>query len=166
VLQGQQLLALGNGGTTWTPTEFCQQESPFLTQWKGLGSYTVPRIAVQVSGTFQSLPGPHVAANYVVTNAIIAQSSTLGRPLVGVTNITANIAEPGSVYGERLNQLDLRIAKLFRFGSRRVSANFDLYNALNGNPVVSLNSTYGAAWQTPTAILQSRFVKISGQFDF
>jgi len=57
-------------------------------------------------------------------------------------------------------------AKLFRFGSRRVSANFDLYNALNGNPVVSLNSTYGAAWQTPTAILQSRFVKISGQFDF
>jgi len=166
-LQGQALLTLGNGGATWTPLEYCHQESPFLTQWKALATYTVPKVDIKISGTFQSLPGPHIPANYVVTNAIILSSSTLGRPLVGASNMTVNVAQPGSVYGERLNQTDLRFGKLFNLGgSRRTVVNLDLYNAFNANPVVALNSTYGSAWQTPTAVLQARFVKISAQFDF
>ena len=38
------------------------------------------------------------------------------------------------MYGERLNQLDLRLTKDFRFGAARVfRANLDIYNVLNGN---------------------------------
>jgi hypothetical protein len=137
--------------------------SPFLTQFKALGSYRVPKVDVRLSATYQSLPGPHITANYIATNAQVTPE--LGRPLVGVPNLTANIAEPGSVYGERLHQLDMRFAKLLRMSGRTVALNLDLYNAFNANPVVSQNNNY-AAWQVPQGILQSRFVKVSAQLDF
>ena len=45
---------------------FCRVVAPFATQFKGLGSYTIPKVTVQVSSTIQSLPGPSLAANLVV----------------------------------------------------------------------------------------------------
>ena len=48
------------------------------------------------------------------------------------------------MYGERLNQLDLRFGKLLRFGRLRTAINFDFYNALNGNAVTSQNNNYAA----------------------
>ena len=142
----------------------CHIDSIFLTQVKLLGTYTVPRIEVQVAATFQSLPGPHVLANYVATNAIIQPS--LGRPLSGgAANATINVIEPGQTYGDRLNQLDLLFAKILRFGRTRTAINLDLYNALNANPVLTQNNNF-AAWQVPLSILDALLIKISGQFDF
>jgi hypothetical protein len=69
------------------------------------------------------------------------------------------------MYGQRLNQLDFRIAKLLRFGRTRSSVNFDLYNALNGNAVMTENFNF-AAWRRPTRILEARFAKTGVQFDF
>src|SRR4029079_4038869 len=43
---------------------YCHQEIGPLTQYKGLGSYTLPWGGVRLSATFQSLPGPQVAANH------------------------------------------------------------------------------------------------------
>jgi hypothetical protein len=142
----------------------CHIDSQFLTQVKLLGTYTVPRIDVQFAATLQSLPGPHVLANYVATNAIIQPS--LGRPLSGgAANATINVIEPGQTYGDRLNQLDLRFAKILRFGRTRTAINLDLYNALNANPVLTQNNNF-AAWQVPLSILDARLFKISAQFDF
>ena len=139
-------------------------DTNFLTQVKLLGTYTFPKVDVQFAGTFQSLPGPQVTANYVATNAIVQPS--LGRPLSGgAANATVNVVQPGTMYGERLNQLDLRFAKLFKYGKTRTSLNFDLYNILNANPVTSQNNNY-AAWQVPLSILDARLFKISVQFDF
>ena len=163
MLQGASIMAANPGGAVWSPAQFCRQVSPFLTQFKALGSYNVPKIDVRLSATYQSLPGPHITANYVATQAEVLPN--LGRPLVGAANITFNMAEPGSTYGERLHQMDLRFAKLVRFSGRTVAFNVDLYNAFNANPVVLLNNNY-AAWQTPQGILQSRFVKLSAQLDF
>jgi hypothetical protein len=143
---------------------FCHVDTNFLTQVKLLGTYTFPKVDVQFSGTFQSLPGPQVTANYVAGNALIQPS--LGRPLSGgAANATINVVQPGTMYGERLNQLDLRFAKLFKYGKTRTSLNFDLYNILNANPVTSQNNNY-AAWQVPLSILDARLFKISVQFDF
>jgi hypothetical protein len=60
---------------------FCRTVAPFATQFKGLMSYTIPKVDVQVSSTIQSLPGASLAANLVVPSAQVAQ--TLGRPSVG-----------------------------------------------------------------------------------
>ncbi len=104
---------------------------------KFLGSYTVPRIAVQLSGAFQSIPGPQLAANRVVMPA----QTTLG---TAVHQCRQPDAEPGragnACIGERLNQLDFRIAKLFPWGRSRTSVNFDLYNAFNASTVLAENA--------------------------
>ena len=66
---------------TTGPAAFCHVDGKFLTQLKVLGSYTVPRIDVQVTSTVQSVPGPEILANFVATNAVVAPS--LGRILSG-----------------------------------------------------------------------------------
>jgi hypothetical protein len=142
---------------------YCHTEQP-ATQVKALGSYTVPKLDLLVSATFQSLPGPEIAATFVATNALIAPS--LGRSLAGnAANVPVNLVEPRTMYGERLNQLDLRFAKILRFGRMKTSFNVDLYNALNVDTVLTLNNAY-AAWQRPVSIILARYAKLGVQFDF
>ena len=148
----------------WTPLQFCHQESPFLTQAKLLASYTIPRVAVQVSGTIQSVPGSQMLANYTAPNTVVAPA--LGRNLAGnAANFPVTTVEPGRLYGERLNQLDFRVAKVVRLGRARATLNFDLYNALNVNTVLTQNNAF-ASWQQPTSILTARFTRLGVQFDF
>jgi hypothetical protein len=143
---------------------YCRVVTPLLTEFKFLGSYTIPRIDVQVSGTLQSLPGPQIAANYNAPNAVVAP--TLGRNLSGnAANVTVNLVAPGTMYGERMNQLDLRVSKTLRAGRTSTRFNFDVYNALNSDAVLQQNNNYGA-WQRPTLILPARFVKLGVQFDY
>jgi hypothetical protein len=61
-----------------------------------------------------------------VPAAIVAQS--LGRaPAGNVANVTANLIALGTLYGDRINQVDLRVAKLF--GSRGpTKVQIDLFN--------------------------------------
>lgn len=148
---------------------YCHAATAFLIQAKFLGSYTIPQIDVQVSAAFQSLPGPNlgaqgVVANYNAPNAVVARS--LGRSLSGnAANTTVSLVEPGTMYGERMNQLDLRVAKILRFGKTRTSLNVDLFNTFNSSAVLTANNNF-AVWQQPTSILLARFVKVSAQFDF
>jgi len=66
---------------------------------------------VLVSGTVQSLPGPEIQANYALPTAVAAK--TLGRPLSGgAANVTVGLIKPGTEFGDRVNQVDLRIGKL------------------------------------------------------
>ncbi len=143
---------------------FCDNATKFLTQAKLMASYTVPRIDVQVATSFQSLPGPAIIATYNAPNAIIAPS--LGRPLSGnAATFPVNLVEPGKMYGERLNQLDLRFSKLLKFMKTRTQLNVDIYNTLNNDTVLTLNTAY-AVWQRPLSAVFPRFAKIGMQFDF
>ncbi|MEP7310858.1 MAG: TonB-dependent receptor [Acidobacteriota bacterium] len=148
---------------------YCHQVTDFLTQIKFLGSYNLPKVDVAVSGSFQSLPGPQLAANQVVLNAAVRPS--LGRDLTGgAANVTVNLVPPGSLFGERLNQLDIRFAKVLKLTGTRASINLDLYNLFNVSTVLTENPSYANAtatgWRVPTSILTARFAKISVQFDF
>ena len=51
----------------------------------------------------------------------------------------------GQVLGDRLNQLDLRLGKILRFGRDENAVNLDVYNAFNSNAVLAENSTYSNA---------------------
>jgi hypothetical protein len=162
-LFGAQNVGAANANV-WLPASNCHQQSKFLTQAKLLGTYMVPRIDVQLSATLQSNPGPQIVANYVATNAAVAPS--LGRTLAGNSaNVSVNIVPPGTIYGERMNQLDLRFAKVLKFGRTRTTASLDLYNILNANPVITVNNSF-ASWQQPLSILNPRFAKIVMQLEF
>ena len=69
------------------------------------------------------------------------------------------------MYTEQTNLIDLRFAKILRFGKYRTSVNLDLANAFNSSGVTAINNNY-AAWQVPTGIHLARIAKISAQFDF
>jgi hypothetical protein len=143
----------------------CHVAAPFQTELRGVASYTIPRVDVLVSGTFQSTPGDQLAANWNVPSAVVAQ--TLGRPLSGgAANVSVNLLNPGEMYGDRINQFDLRIGKNVRFGGRRANFAVDLYNALNSAAVLNYNQTFGSAWLTPTSVLRARFARFNVQVDF
>ncbi len=51
-----------------------------------------------MSGTYRSLPGANISANFVAANALIQPS--LGRPLsASAPNATVNLIEPGTMSG-------------------------------------------------------------------
>jgi hypothetical protein len=98
-----------SGQTLGEADPWCSRHEKFQTQYKGLASYIVPKIDVLVSGTFQSALGPVIQANFNAPSALVAPS--LGRPLSGgAANIQVNLVEPGQLFGDRINQLDLRFA--------------------------------------------------------
>ena len=154
------------------PLERCRQNNGWRTSVQGLASYTVPKIDLQVSGTFQNLPGVQLAANAnVCAGALIpglcsAGNTTLGRGFSGGPFRVVNIVTAGEVFIERLNQIDLRFSKIVRAVGTRTQVNFDLYNVTNANSVINENATYGAAWRTPASILLPRLFKISAQLDW
>ena len=77
-----------------------------------------------------------------------------------------NAVPPGELWGERVNQLDLRFAKVLTYARTRTNIGIDLYNALNASPITQFNQTYGARWLFPTQILPARFLKFSVQVDW
>ena len=113
----------------------------------------------------QNLPGPEIFANFVASNAQIMP--TLGRTLAAgpAATVTVNLVKPGTMYGPRLNQLDLRLARALRVGRTKATLNLDIYNALNVDTVLTLNNAF-ATWQRPQSIILARFAKIGVQFDF
>ena len=142
----------------------CDIAPPFQTQVKLLGVYPWPRWGLQTSATMQSLPGPEITAGRSYTSAEVIGS--LGRNLT-TGNATIPLITPGTMYAGRLNQVDFRTSKIFRFGAgRRLQANVDLYNLFNASPVLALNNTYGSAWQRPLQILQGRLLKFGFQLDY
>src|SRR5262249_4714841 len=120
---------------------------------------------VQVSGTLQSRPGSEITAMWNVPAAVIAQS--LGRaPAGGVATVPINILTAGELYGDRVNQVDMRVAKLLKFGRTRTNVGIDIYNLFNSNVPLGYVTTYGATWGRPNSVIDARFAKISAQFDF
>jgi hypothetical protein len=157
-----------NGGTAAAPLTndaYCAWSTPFLTQLK-LAAVQTFWWDLQGSLAFQSNPGPMILGSYNATNAVVSPS--LGRNLASFpSGYPIDLVPPGTQYGDRLNQLDLRFAKIVKLGANRsVKGMLDIYNALNANPVVTQNNTFGANWQKPTQILVGRFFKVGGQFLF
>ena len=157
-----------------SPTNpWCDTATGWVTRYSGLATYTLPKVDVLVSGTFRSDQGAPLAATWVVSNALIQPS--LGRPLSnGAPNAVVNLIEPGTVYGDRVNEVDMRFGKILKFGRTRTDIGFDVYNILNAAPVLTYNQSYNPAiadtqrghWLTPTSVLQPRFLKFSVTVDF
>ena len=150
-------------------SRFCDAVPPFRTTFKMSAAYQLP-YEFQLSGSFLAQPGPSVAANYTVT-AAIAGRAIIGST-AGATTIGVNLIQPNTVFLDYRKQLDLRLGRTFRFGSRtRIQGFADFFNILNAGSVTRVNETYGAnpatnAWMRPTAIMDARYVRFGMQMSF
>jgi hypothetical protein len=151
----------GNGDTV--PVDFCDTSTNWLTQLKLLGSYTFP-YDIQVAGTLQSQAGPERFAYHTYTGAEL--EAALGRPHTAGA-VTVSVLEPGTDYGERFNQFDLRLTKIFNVGgSTRLRAMLDLFNVFNANSVTKEEYGLGGNYLEPVAIMPGRLAKFAFQLDF
>ncbi len=143
---------------------YCEVKGDFLTQARFVASYTIVPWDVSISAAFQSLPGPEIIANFNAGNSVVQPS--LGRRLAGgARNTSVNLVEPGTEYDERTTRLDLRFAKILRFGGTRTSLNVDLFNVFNSNDVQLINPNF-RAFRRPEAIITARFVRLSANLTF
>jgi hypothetical protein len=151
----------------------CHRADPFQPRWSALGLYTIPKVDVVVSGTFTSRPGAERSLNVAVPTSVIAAS--LGRPVAGVagTTVTTNFLDPGELFGERVDEVDLKVAKVVRLMGRRATAGFEIFNVTNWSSVLTYNNTWtltgaspGATWGQPTGIQPPRYARFSLQVDF
>jgi hypothetical protein len=141
---------------------YCDVNPPYLVQFKIIGSYPLPW-NLQLSGNYQSLPGPDIGATWAAPNS----ATTLGRAFSGGATATVPLFAPFSNGREkRLNQVDLRIARRFTAGKLKATAEFDLYNVLNADSVLSNNTTFGTQFTQPTEILQARLAKFGLNLQF
>jgi hypothetical protein len=167
-----------DGGGNIKDLRSCHDVDPFQTTIRGLASYTVPRVDVLVSGTIRSQPPLERVANWPVPNTVIRDA--LGRLPPGgfaTGNTTVNIldSEHRLFADNRRTQIDMRFAKVFRFGGRRADVGVDLGNLLNSNYTTTYENTYqfsagntalGGTWDNPTAVYQPRFVRWNVTVDF
>ena len=163
-------------GSTASHLLHCDIKGNFLTNIKGYGAYIIPRIGVQLSGTFQSIPGPLIDA--LVTYQPADVVAALGRlpsegsgPQVQVVPLDALTGSPrggtgaGTVYGERLNQFDFRVGKILEFGGTRTTLNLDIYNMFNSDAIVNESDQF-ATFRQAQRIILGRIFKISASFGF
>jgi hypothetical protein len=155
----------------------CRDVEPWLTTLRGLASYTIPKIDVLLSGTFRSQPGAERIATWNVPNSVIV--GLLGRIPPGGT-ATGNTAialldNDRRLWEDRRAQVDMRLAKILRFGSTRADIGLDIANVFNTNYTTTYDNTYqysvgntaqGGTWNNPTAIFAPRFVRLNFTVSF
>jgi hypothetical protein len=153
---------------------YCRIAEPYRTDFRGLASYIVPKVDVQVSATWASIPGDSLRADYTLTAADQAAiAAQIGRNLSGGFN-TVNLIAPATMWGARTNNVDMRIAKIVRYGTTRAQVGVDIFNVLNADTVSNYNFGFvprtaanpNGQWLIPTAIIPARYARIAVQFDF
>jgi hypothetical protein len=153
-----------------TPSDFCAYSISWSkqAQVKFTGAYPLPWYGIEGSFTFQNLPGYLYNTSYNVT----AAQTTLGRNFISnASSETLSFAlySPFTQSENRLNQLDLRLTKLFKVHERlKIRANFDVYNIANANTVITETTTYSTtnSYLKPTSILGPRMFKLGANLSF
>ncbi|MEO8260497.1 MAG: carboxypeptidase regulatory-like domain-containing protein [Acidobacteriota bacterium] len=166
-------------GTELTPT--CNVAEPWLTSIRGLAAYTVPKVDLLISAIFRSQanaqPGAAVGTNGASRSATYRMTAAqfqaaTGQALrAGLATQDVDLLMPGAVYGDRVNAVDMRFAKVLRLGRTKANVGLDLYNLFNSNTPTAYETVYdpatnGARWLQPTAVLLPRFLRFNVQLDF
>jgi hypothetical protein len=112
----------------------------------------------EYDATLNRVPDPSLNANYIVDRTIV--------PALTQASVTVPLLQPGSRYLDRWNQIDLRLAKKFDVRGLKLQAQFDIFNILNANNILSVVETFGPSLNNPTSILQGRLFAIGAQMTF
>jgi len=155
---------------------YCDIESPWLTGFGGLATYTVPRIDVLLSAVYADRAAfgtnqiTSLPANYTLTATdLAAAAAQIGRPLNLAGGLTVDLLGPGRLYGDRVRQLDLAVKKVLRLSGQRLTLGVDMYNLMNNNVTLSYNGTFvpnTSGWQSPTSYMNPRVFRLNAEYAF
>jgi len=160
---------------------YCHNVSPWLTSFRGLVTYTIPKIDVNISSVVQDKPNigtdqiTSLSATYTLSASDIASAAAqLGRSLTNAAP-QVNLLQPGQEYGDRIRQWDFSAKKIIRFNTQRVTVGADIYNILNNNVTLGFNPTFVPAaagttptgfWPATTAYMNPRVFRLSAEFSW
>ena len=166
----------------------CHNAEPWQTQLRGLASYVIPKVDVLVSATVRSQPEiqlsnatvltGNTSAQWQVPNSVIqAAFGKLppGALAAGTTIIPLADNEHRVWSDERRTQVDMRFAKVLRFGRTRTDVGVDLNNLFNTNYASGFNTAYiygtdnaprPSGWGAPTNLVNPRFVRLNFTVNF
>jgi carboxypeptidase family protein len=151
---------LYQGRTVAEGGRFCDQRQfhmPFLHEFKLAGSYQI-KYGIDIGAVLQSYPG----LERVITWQPAANLFPNGQRTQAQTIV---LNEPGSLYGERWNQVDVNFKKNIRYGHGKVHTfQLDIFNVFNGNAIRTMTDTVGTSLGQVTAILPGRFPRLAYQF--
>jgi hypothetical protein len=145
----------------------CHKAESWQTQFRSMASYTVPKIDVLISGIFRSQP------NSTFGFGATPEGNSTGLSANWATSVNdrlvnLNLLDPGKEFGDRINQLDVRLGKIVRIGRYRSSLAVDFLNLFNANTPTGFQTNFGdgSGYLTPTAILNARLARLSATIDF
>ena len=146
---------------------FCRVERSWgnLTDFRIRGSYPLPA-NFNFAWIWRDQPGAAVDAEIRVNNADITFVDPARTDPFNGASVTVKINEPLTLFTDRLRQLDLRFTRRFNLQGVRLDTSIDLYNALNGNPVLGANNRIGSNFLRPTSVLGARLLQLYAQLSF
>jgi hypothetical protein len=105
-------------------------------------------------------PGSSASAGCVV-NALVD-------PGLNVASLSVPLVAPQTEFGDRINQLDLNLAKTIKVGHASIQPKIDFFNLLNRSSVYAIRSlNYGtAAYNLPSSILVGRVFQLGAVVKF
>jgi hypothetical protein len=150
----------------------CRDIDPWETTVRGLASYTVPKIDVLVSATVRSQSPLSINAQWQIPNTMVRDLLGFLPPgLTATGNSNVDLTDSDHrLFGEgRRTQVDMRFAKVLRFGRTRTDVGIDLWNLLNTNYATGYEDTFTVGsdtFYTPESIYPPRFVRLNFTVNF
>ena len=157
------------------------------TQYKINGSVPLP-YDMAFSFVFQSVPGERIFSRYSVGRQRDFVEQQLGHPLLetgldvplfpsgigfwtdarGGTLTTSRYIDNSVHYEPQLNQFDVRLTKILRFGGGLIRANFDVFNIFNASAVTRVSDFYTNPGSFPSVagIMNGRLFKFGATLDW
>ena len=161
---------------------FCddhQNNVPYRKGFKLAGSLPLPW-GITVSGVFQSNQGI-TARNSAIGGTIMAVTRGTTRypancpspcpageiimptAIFGQPSMNVNLEDGDTVFSERINQLDFRVAKTVAIGGIRLTPALEIFNVNNSDAIVTYVSTNTlvASYLRPNSIMQGRMIGVN-----
>jgi hypothetical protein len=140
---------------------FCDQRKfsiPFMHEFKLAGNYSLP-YGVDFGAVLQSYGGLERVIQWTPAATLFPNGQR-------TQSQTIILSEPGQLYGERWDQLDVNFKKNFRYGNKVHTFQIDIFNVFNNNSIRTMNDTVGNSLGQVTAIMPGRFPRLAYQFKF
>jgi hypothetical protein len=141
---------------------------PWRKGFKAAGTVPVG-LGVDVSFALQSNRGPTSSRTMTVTRGITRYPANCPSPcpagaiimpsaVFGQTSLTFNLLPTRATFVERINQLDFKVSRTFRFRRVSVLPTFEVFNVNNSDAIISYVTTnsLNAGYLRPNSIMQGR----------